>query len=82
MDTSEIINQVCPCCGQPMEYYKQQLHPKSTRTPEWIGTCRTPDCDFTDVTLADKGWTRITTDETFAAQYRGMNQRILAAMKR
>lgn len=77
---NEIKNQTCPCCGQPLDYYKQQLHPKSTRTPQWIGTCRTAGCDFQDVTLSDGNWTRIATDEIFAAQYRGMNARLLERM--
>lgn len=78
--TSEIINAVCPCCGKPLDYYKQQLHPKSTRVAQWIGTCRTQGCDFELVTLSDDAWTRIQTDETFASGYRGMNARLVAQM--
>ena len=70
----------CPCCNQPLDYYKQQLDPRSKLTPKWIGTCRTSDCDFEDVTLSDSNWTRIQTDEEFAAQYRGMTRRMKAQM--
>jgi hypothetical protein len=78
--SSEIINTTCPCCNKPMDYYKQELHPKSTHVAQWIGTCRTVGCDFELVTLSDDAWTRIQTDETFASGYRGMQARIRTQM--
>ena len=51
-----IVHQTCPDCGNPLEYYLQQLHPRSTRTPSWIGTCRTPGCALNSVTLSDDMW--------------------------
>lgn len=77
---SEIKNCNCPHCQQELDYYKQQLHPKSTRTPSWIGTCRTSGCDFQDVTLSDANWTRVINEPEFANQYRGMNARLVAQM--
>lgn len=68
--TAQPINACCPDCGQPLDYYVQQLHPKSERTPAWIGTCRTPECLLVNVTLSDDAWA--TTD---LEPYRQMNRR-------
>lgn len=78
--SDQIINQTCPCCHKPLDYYKQELHPKSTRIPQWIGTCRTQGCEYELVTLSDSGWTRIREDEIFASGYRGMQARISSQM--
>lgn len=77
---TEIINCNCPECKQSLDYYKQQLDPRSKLTPRWIGTCRTEGCDYQDVTLSDANWTRIQTDEEFASGYRGMERRMSAQM--
>jgi len=34
----------CRCCGRKLDIYVQELHPKSTRTPSTIGTCRNETC--------------------------------------
>lgn len=78
--SNEITNKTCPCCGQPMDYYKQELHPKSTRVAQWIGTCRTQGCEYELVTLSDDAWTRIQNDSEFASGYKGMQARISAQM--
>lgn len=69
---NNIVTCNCPDCKQPLDYYLQSLHPKSTRIPSWIGTCRTVDCTLHHVTLADEGWTQLATDENMASQYRAM----------
>lgn len=75
--TDTVINCRCPLCQQNLDYYKQQLDPRSKLTPRWIGTCRNLDCDYAEVTLSDANWTRIQVDSEFAAGYRGMNKRIM-----
>ena len=66
----------CPGCGQPLDYYLQDLDPRSKLTPKWFGTCRTAGCDFEKVTLQDANWQRIPTDADFTALYRGMNAKM------
>lgn len=67
---AHIEHQACPDCGRPLDYYLQQLHPKSTRTPSWIGTCRTPGCALNSVTLSDGEWGKANLEA-----YRQMNRK-------
>jgi hypothetical protein len=53
----------CPDCGEPLDYYLQELHPLSTRTPNWIGTCKTVGCTLEGTTLSDEGWQTVNLDE-------------------
>lgn len=70
--STEIVHHNCPDCKQPLDYYLQALHPRSTRTPSWIGTCKTPGCTLHDVTLSDGEWGKLISDADMAAKYRTM----------
>ncbi len=67
-----IIHQNCPDCGTALDYYLQELHPKSTRTPSWIGTCKNVNCTLHDVTLSDSEWGNLASDTELANKYRAM----------
>jgi hypothetical protein len=66
------MNEFCPDCNNRLDYYLQSLHPKSTRTPSYIGTCKTPGCTLHDVTLSDAEWGRLISDAEMANKYRAM----------
>ena len=68
-----IVNCLCPDCQKPLDYYLQELHPRSTRTPSWIGTCRTVDCPLHHVTLSDDAWGTVDLEP-----YREMNRKMAA----
>lgn len=59
----------CPGCKRELDAYLQELHPKSTRTPSMIGTCRNTECRYFEVTLAFDGWYKLATDTDMQAQY-------------
>ena len=42
-----------------------------------MGTCKTPDCDYQDVTLSAERWVQLATDTAMQADYRGMYTQVL-----
>lgn len=59
----------CPGCGQPLDYYQSAVHPRSTRPPTWMGTCKTTGCKFHEKTASDIEWQAFANDPAEQQRY-------------